>query len=117
MSIIKCPECKRKVSDKASICPKCGFSVKDYKPTQEQIDEQKKKSKERKRRVKKYLIATVAIITSLCIIWCAIYIGVELWHDYRTEKEYRNNPLFRYSSILYADPYGLSNENIREALR
>ena len=115
MSIIKCPECKRKVSDKASICPKCGFSVKDYKPTQEQIDEQNKKSKERKRRLKKHLIITVAIITSLCIICCAVYIGMELLYSYQQEqeeKEYESKyPLFsRHSSILSADPYGLTNE-------
>lgn len=115
MSIIKCPECKRKVSDKASNCPKCGFSVKDYKPTQEQIDEQNKKSKERKRRVKKIIITTVAIITSLCIICCAIYIGGELWYSYQQEqeeKEYKMKyPLFsRDSYILSADPYGLTNE-------
>lgn len=115
MSIIKCPECKRKVSDKASNCPKCGFSVKDYKPTQEQIDEQNKKSKERKRRVKKIIITTVAIITSLCIICCVIYIGGELWYNYQQEQEEqeynRKYPLFsRFSSILSADPYGLTNE-------
>lgn len=25
MSLIRCPECKRKISDKATICPSCGF--------------------------------------------------------------------------------------------
>lgn len=115
MSIIKCPECKRKVSDKASICPKCGFSVKDYKPTQEQIDEQNKKSKERKRRVKKIIITTVAIITSLCIICCVIAIGMEHYYYYQQEQEEqeykRKYPLFsRHSDILSADPYGLTNE-------
>lgn len=28
--IIKCPECKGKVSNTATICPHCGFNVKDY---------------------------------------------------------------------------------------
>lgn len=116
MAIIKCPECKRKVSDKASVCLKCGFSVKDYKLTQGQIDEQNKKLKERKRRVKKIIITTVAIITSLCIICCVIAIGMEHHYYYQQEQqeqEYeRIYPLFsKYSDILSADPYGLSNEN------
>ena len=28
--IIKCPECKRKVSDTAITCPHCGFNIKTY---------------------------------------------------------------------------------------
>lgn len=27
MSLIKCPECRRKISDKADACPKCGFPL------------------------------------------------------------------------------------------
>lgn len=116
MSIIKCPECKRKVSDKASICPKCGFSVKDYQPNQEQIEEQNKKSKDKKRRVIKGLIISVSIIMSICIIGCVVSIGVEMYDDYQIEKEeqeYKSKyPLFsEHSYILGTDPYGLTNEN------
>ena len=28
MAIIKCPECRKKISDKAEVCPKCGFPMK-----------------------------------------------------------------------------------------
>lgn len=27
MSLVKCPECKKKISDKASVCPRCGYPI------------------------------------------------------------------------------------------
>lgn len=30
MALIKCPECNRDVSDKAEICPNCGYPIRDY---------------------------------------------------------------------------------------
>ena len=30
MALINCPECDKKVSDKAYACPECGFPIKDY---------------------------------------------------------------------------------------
>ena len=27
MALIKCPECGNKISDKAEICPKCGYEL------------------------------------------------------------------------------------------
>ena len=29
MALINCPECNKEVSDKAKICPNCGFSISD----------------------------------------------------------------------------------------
>lgn len=37
MAIIKCPECNKKVSDKAEACPCCGFGVLKYIERQEKI--------------------------------------------------------------------------------
>ena len=28
MSLIKCPECQKDISDSAKICPNCGYSLK-----------------------------------------------------------------------------------------
>ena len=28
MALISCPECTNQISDKASVCPKCGFTIK-----------------------------------------------------------------------------------------
>lgn len=115
MALIKCPECKRTVSNKADACPKCCFPIKDYKPTQEEIDEQNKKFEEKKtkkKRIKKWLIITVSIISSVCVICCGIGIGYNIWYDYQEQKEYDSKyPLFTDSYVLDADPYGLTNEN------
>ena len=88
MALIKCPECKRTVSNKADICPKCCFPIKDYMPTQEEINEQNKKLEEKKakkKRIKKWLIIAIAIITSVCIIACGIGIGYSTWYDYQEQ--------------------------------
>ena len=37
MALINCPECNREVSDKADICPNCGFGVAKYTERQNKI--------------------------------------------------------------------------------
>ena len=37
MALINCPECNREVSDKAEICPNCGFGVAKYIERQNKI--------------------------------------------------------------------------------
>lgn len=40
--LIKCPECKKEISDRAEICVGCGFPIRDY------LDKQKKKEERKK---------------------------------------------------------------------
>lgn len=35
MALIKCPECKKDISDKAEICPKCGYELKEQSTEKE----------------------------------------------------------------------------------
>ena len=37
MALINCPECNREVSDKAEMCPNCGFGVAKYVERQRKI--------------------------------------------------------------------------------
>lgn len=37
MALINCPECNREVSDKAEICPNCGFAVAKHIERQNKI--------------------------------------------------------------------------------
>lgn len=118
MALIKCPDCGRKVSDKADACPKCSFPIRDYKPTQEEINLVSEEKAAKKKQIKKWLIIIVAIITSFCVIIGGIGIGMEIYDWYEDEQEKQEEqeflkkyPLFHRSRILNVDPYGLSNEN------
>lgn len=44
MALINCPECEKKVSDKAYSCPECGFPIKDY--MESKIEESKETKNE-----------------------------------------------------------------------
>lgn len=53
MSLIKCPECYKDVSDKAESCPNCGFSIRDYRESLQKaksIEEEKEKLKDKMNR-------------------------------------------------------------------
>ncbi len=41
MSLIKCPECEREISDKAEFCIGCGFPIKKYLKNEEAKDNEK----------------------------------------------------------------------------
>ncbi|MGP8024547.1 MAG: zinc-ribbon domain-containing protein [Methanobacterium sp.] len=38
MTLIKCPECNHEISNKANVCPNCGFVVNTKKPKMVRID-------------------------------------------------------------------------------
>lgn len=47
--LIPCPECERKVSDRAAACPECGFPIREWVGEREQAErrEQARKTRER----------------------------------------------------------------------
>jgi uncharacterized membrane protein YvbJ len=59
MALIVCPECKKKVSETASNCPKCGYQL-----TPEKISEIKKNEQQ----AKKVAIGCLSVIGILLII-------------------------------------------------
>ena len=46
MAMIKCPECGKEISDRAEVCPGCGYPVKDY--LQETKDKEQREIPEKK---------------------------------------------------------------------
>lgn len=42
MALINCPECDKKISDKAKICPNCGFPIQEYLNSQVEIESSKR---------------------------------------------------------------------------
>lgn len=51
MAMIKCPECGKEISDKAEVCPSCGYSLK------------------RKNRNKKIIIGCAVVIMGIGFVW------------------------------------------------
>lgn len=68
MALIKCPECKKKVSDQCGICPHCGYSIQNHIQQQpqdcntEQKREKKSSDKGKKKRVLIVMLISVVII-------------------------------------------------------
>ena len=56
MALIACPECKKKVSDSAGNCPKCGYQL-----TPEKIAEIKKKEQQTQKGCAIGCLAVIAI--------------------------------------------------------
>ena len=55
MGMIKCTECGKEMSDKASVCPNCGCPIEDIKAKLGEIEaeqEAKNKAKEAEKRAK-----------------------------------------------------------------
>lgn len=84
MPLIKCPECKKKVSDQCGNCPRCGYPIEkvaaniEPKPEktlkEENIEPAKKKGKEREKKPinKKLLIVIIAITFVLLSVCCVL---------------------------------------------
>lgn len=107
MSLVKCPECKKKVSNIADACPVCGYPIKDY-----EYENTKKISFNYKSLLKKCIIISTILFTLLCIISTGIYVIEEYQYQQAIEKEKQERGrLFQLSYINPADIYGLSNEN------
>lgn len=116
MSLVKCPECKRKISDKAVSCPKCGCPLgiafdSTLVPTESRKQLLHLNAKVLKRFVlASFLISFIALVLFYVCEWI-----------YEASQPYQY-PLFEYCPSNSADPYGLAGEhnvlgkNINEVL-
>jgi len=72
MSLIKCPACQKKISDKVDICPSCDFS---FNQNQDEIDRLKVLNYRRYRdkmyrfKMLTFVSITIAVIGFLPMIW------------------------------------------------
>lgn len=64
MALIKCPECKKKVSDQTNQCPNCGRTITDA--DKELAIEQNKKSKS----IKDSFNRDYCYVACRCCRWC-----------------------------------------------
>ena len=66
MALIKCPECKNKVSDKATSCPKCGFNILTYTPPSK--PKKRELTPEEEKLANKGCLVAIIILIILAII-------------------------------------------------
>lgn len=86
MALIKCKECENEISDKADICPHCGFSY----------------HKSYNRDIK--LGSIICIIgSSLLICWCLLGIIIGIYDFYKNANSNNNNLTSQKSADFYID--------------
>ncbi len=104
MGLIKCPECKKKISDKVQNCPKCGCPITDdIKATAIKVNTDKKElTKEEKERLKK-AVKRAEIIGASLIVLCVIAVLIYYFTNIEKIKiskaqEYINNQ--QYEKVI-----------------
>lgn len=112
MAIIQCPECGKEVSDNASMCPNCGYNVREHFFRIEQTKKEEDLAHKKKctqKKIKKYLkiwIPICAFITcvSVAIMWFLMSYG---------GKTYRHCGIYDTKTKNYID-IGDSREDIEK---
>ncbi|VAW41998.1 hypothetical protein MNBD_GAMMA01-947 [hydrothermal vent metagenome] len=72
MSLINCPACKNRVSDKAAVCPSCNFS---FQQNQDEIERlkvlsyRKYRDKMYKFKMLTFLAVAIAVIGTIPMLW------------------------------------------------
>jgi hypothetical protein len=66
MSMIKCPECSRKVSDKAAACPNCAYPIAQTTEQPEKVQTIEKTSKQLKKQI---IWAYGMVIVGIFLAW------------------------------------------------
>lgn len=75
MSLIKCPECEKEISDKSDICIGCGFPIKKH--LQEMENKEIKEALEREQQEKKYFCKSCYQQNEIGADYC-VYCGYRL---------------------------------------
>ncbi|MBQ6441503.1 MAG: zinc ribbon domain-containing protein [Lachnospiraceae bacterium] len=109
MAMIKCTECGREMSDKASNCPNCGCPIEDIRAKLGEIEaaqQEKQKAKEEEKKAKelaaevkrqkqeearkavtpemkkkRIMIGAAGAVAAVVIVICALYFGVKVPRD------------------------------------
>ena len=90
MALIKCPECKKKISDQCGNCPHCGYPIQDY-VQQERSDSPVDLSEQPKKAYNKALVWIVVSVALAAIIIGVIFL---LAHNTKPKLDKEGNPVF-----------------------
>lgn len=92
MALIKCPECKKKISDTVSCCPKCGFSIAGYLSENRLSQDLEKNSG---KKIKIFVVSVIVLLLALTSIF--VYMNADtIWNDV-SDEESSLYPLFKDS--------------------
>ena len=95
MALIKCPECKKKISDQCSNCPHCGYSIQNYVQQQtaitNSIEVLQQENPSKQPFYKKTWVWIVAGVTLLAIIIGTIFL---LTLNTKPKLDKEGNPVF-----------------------
>lgn len=94
MALMKCPECKKKISDQCINCPKCGYSIQNHIPQHSDNDSGEVSHPEvsgKKPFYKKAWLWVVVGVALVAIIIGAIYL---LNRDTKPKLDKSGNPIF-----------------------
>lgn len=74
MALIKCPECGREISDKATSCPNCGYPINEFKPNVQE-NTIPSESPKGKKRMPTWFLALI-IVGSLLLIGGIVFLFI-----------------------------------------
>lgn len=113
MALIKCPECENEISDKANVCPNCGYQVGDY--LREEKERLEKEAQERQRKEKKEKQAEemqvlknklfgskkkrIAWVVAILLLIAVCILGYIVTYDVRSCKKYTSKLVETYDEI------------------
>lgn len=81
MALMACPECEGRVSDRARICPHCGFEMEEYHRQHVRIARIQAQQQARRTRVKRTLfVGVIAGVLVLCAVCGLLILWPHLFH-------------------------------------
>lgn len=81
MSLIKCPECNKEISDKADSCPNCGFPIDKIKKNIVNEEFKQDMSISKNNNVVKKTSIYIGIVLAICLL-----IGFFVYPQYKTRN-------------------------------
>ena len=122
MALIKCSECGREISDKASSCPQCGCPVTGTEElveklavekndsegnkeenNKEKIKSEENKPKERKKLSKGGVIAIIVAVVVIAVAAIAYYVLTTDSRNYNSAKELFEEEKFQEALEIFAE--------------
>lgn len=84
MALITCPECGKKISDKATSCPNCGCPIASVKNLQELSKQEEVRQHETNKTKQTNMIVGLVVATFLIVT-----LGISYWNSTSAERAHK----------------------------